>query len=407
YGNDYFFYFQQLLLGASGGAFNLAALPGNIYTAEANATADVYEQSADSYAIFTNNTFSLTDQFDLTVGLRYTIDEKTLESNFDGNAGSCTTALTVFGAAGGLTPTLCLPWTNDNFVGVRSTQDRSDDDLSGTVKGAYRVNENLMSYASYSRGYKAGGFNLDRSQFGPSDPTPFQPNLDTGFDPETVDAYEVGFKTNNAANSLFFNGAIFYQEYSDFQLNTFTGTSFIVTSVPGVISKGAEFDIRYLPEQLEGLTLQGGLVYAETQYDDFEAVDFFAPPRLPGSTISFAPRWSGTLAATYETPFISNWDARFNVSSRFTSRYNTGSNLDPLKEVDDLVVVNARMAFYSDNSPFELEVWAQNLFDEDYYELAFDTPLQGNAATQTAPGTAVGAFLSQPLTFGATARVRF
>ncbi|HBX93722.1 MAG TPA: TonB-dependent receptor, partial [Hyphomonas sp.] len=157
--------------------------------------------------------------------------------------------------------------------------------------GAYRVNENLMSYASYSRGYKAGGFNLDRSQFGPSDPTPFQPNLDTRFDPETVDAYEVGFKTNNAANSLFFNGAIFYQEYSDFQLNTFTGTSFIVTSVPGVISKGAEFDVRYLPEQLEGLTLQGGLVYAETQYDDFEAVDFFAPPRLPGSTISFAPRW--------------------------------------------------------------------------------------------------------------------
>ncbi len=407
YGNDYFFYFQQLLLGASGGAFDLSSLPGNIYTGEANATADVYEQTADTYAIFTNNTFSLSDQFDLTVGLRYTIDEKTLESNFNGEAGSCTTALAVFGPTGGLTPTLCLPWTNDNFVGVSATQDRSDEDLSGTVKGAYRVSENLMSYASYSRGYKAGGFNLDRSQFGPSDPTPFQPNLDTSFDPETVDAYEVGFKTNNAANSLFFNGAIFYQEYSDFQLNTFTGTSFIVTSVPGVISKGAEFDVRYLPEQLEGLTLQGGLVYAETQYDDFEAVDFFAPPRLPGSTISFAPRWSGTLAATYETSFISDWDARFNVSSRFTSKYNSGSNLDPLKEVEELVVVNARMSFYSDNSPFELELWAQNLFDEDYYELAFDTPLQGTAATQTAPGTAVGAFLSPPLTFGATARVRF
>lgn len=159
------------------------------------------------------------------------------------------------------------------------------------MKGAYRVNENLMSYASYSRGYKAGGFNLDRSQFGPSDPTPFQPNLDTGFDPETVDAYEVGFKTNNAANSLFFNGAIFYQEYSDFQLNTFTGTSFIVTSVPGVISKGAEFDIRYLPEQLEGLTLQGGLVYAETQYDDFEAVDFL--PRRVCREARFRSRPAG------------------------------------------------------------------------------------------------------------------
>jgi len=407
YGNDYFFYFQQLLLGASGGLFDLAALPGDIYTGGAKATADVYEQSADTYAIFTNNTFSLTDQFDLTVGLRYTRDEKTLESDFGGNAGSCTTALAVLGASNGLTPTLCLPWTNDNFVGVSATQDRSDDDLSGTVKGSYRFNENVMSYASYSRGYKAGGYNLDRSQFGPNDPTPFQPNTDTGFEPETVDAYEVGFKSNNAANSLFINGAIFYQEYTDFQLNTFTGTSFIVTSVPGVISKGAEFDVRYLPEHLEGLTLQGGLVYAETQYDNFEAVDFFAPPRLPGSTISFAPRWSGTLAATYETSFISDWDARLNVSSRFTSRYNTGSNLDPLKEVDDLVIVNARMSFFNDNSPFELELWAQNLFDEDYYELAFDTPLQGDAATQTAPGTAVGAFLSPPLTFGATARIRF
>ncbi|MCZ4298218.1 MULTISPECIES: TonB-dependent receptor [Henriciella] len=407
FGNDYFFYFQQLLLGASGGAFNLAALPGSIYTGETKATEDIFKQEADTYAIFTNNTFSFTDQFDLTVGLRYTIDEKTLNSDFDGNEGSCSTALAVFGAANGLTPTLCLPWVNDNFVGVSSTQDRSDEDLSGTVKGSYRFSENLMSYASYSRGYKAGGFNLDRSQFGPADPAPFQPNLDTGFDPETVDAYEVGFKSNNAANSLFFNGAIFYQEYNDFQLNTFTGTSFIVTSVPAVISKGAEFDFRYLPEKLEGLTLQGGLVYAETQYDDFEAVDFFAPPRLPGSTISFAPRWSGTLAVTYETSFVRDWDTRFNVSSRYTSRYNTGSNLDPLKEVDDLVVVNARMGFYSDNSPFELEIWAQNLFDEDYYELAFDTPLQGTAATQTSPGTAVGAFLAPPLTFGATARLRF
>jgi outer membrane receptor protein involved in Fe transport len=65
------------------------------------------------------------------------------------------------------------------------------------------------------------------------------------------------------------------------------------------------------------------------------------------------------------------------------------------------------MSFFSGNSPLELELWAQNLFDEDYYELAFDTPLQGTAASQTAPGTAVGAFLSPPLTFGATARVRF
>lgn len=407
YGNDYFFYFQQLLLAASAGAFDLAALPGSIYTGDAGATADVYEQSADTYAVFTNNTLSVTDQFDLTVGLRYTIDEKTLTSDFDGNAGSCATALAVLGAASGLTPTLCLPWTNDNFVGVSATQDRSDEEMSGTVKGAYRFNENVMSYASYSRGYKSGGFNLDRSQFGPTDPMPFQPNLDTGFDPEIVDAYELGFKSNNAANSLFFNGAIFYQEYTDFQLNTFTGTSFIVTSVPGVTSKGAEFDFRYLPEELEGLTLQGGLVYAETQYEDFEAVDFFAPPRLPGSTISFAPRWSGTLAATYETSFVNDWDTRLNLSTRYTSRYNTGSNLDPLKDVDPLVLVNARVSFYSDNSPFELEVWAQNLFDEEYYELAFDTPLQGTAATLTAPGTAVGAFLSPPLTFGATARLRF
>ena len=120
YGNDYFFYFQQLLLGASGGAFDLTALPGSIYTGEAKATEDVYKQEADTYAIFTNNTFSFTDQFDLTVGLRYTVDEKTLDSDFDGNEGSCSTALAVFGAANGLTPTLCLPWVNDNFVGVSS-----------------------------------------------------------------------------------------------------------------------------------------------------------------------------------------------------------------------------------------------------------------------------------------------
>ena len=120
---------------------------------------------------------------------------------------------------------------------------------SGTVKAAYRWNEQVMTYLSAARGYKGGGFNLDRVQSSnglSSGTAGFMPVDDTSFPGEFVDSYELGAKTTWLDGNLLLNGTLFYQEYTDFQLNSFLGTSYVVRSIPEVTSEGVELDVLWL-----------------------------------------------------------------------------------------------------------------------------------------------------------------
>ena len=143
---------------------------------------DHYQPNAKSLAFFTNNTWHATDALDLTLGLRYTNEKKSLSSAYSNPNGSlaCTSALTnptqVVGAlvGRGLTVAqasaaapqvigrICLPWANVQHNGRSTQQEMEEKEWSGTIKAAYRWNENWMTYASAARGYKGGGFNLDR-----------------------------------------------------------------------------------------------------------------------------------------------------------------------------------------------------------------------------------------------------
>lgn len=389
YGNDYFDYWNTIF----GGAFT--AFDGIFWTPGEAASADTFKQDATTIAVFTHNTFELNDQVEATVGLRFTSDEKDANSSFTNGNGSCATALTTPGFPTSLIGFSCLSWQNDLFDGVTTDQSRTDEEVSGTFKLSYRPNENLLTYASYARGYKAGGFNLDRAADGVS------PAVDTSFDAETVDAYEVGAKWNNDTGSLVVNGAVFYQDYADFQLNTFLGTVFVVESIPELTSTGVDLDFRWLPESAEFLTLQGGLTYAETVYGEFDAAGQGLSPRLSGGTIGFAPKWSGSLSATIDSDFVGEWNARYSLSGKYTSEYNSGSNLDPQKDVDGMLLFNGRIVFDKEDSPFSFELWSQNLTNEDYITVAFDTPLQGSN------GSAIATYLAPPRTYGATVKAKF
>ena len=95
---------------------------------------------------------------------------------------------------------------------------------------------------------------------------------------------------------------------------------------------------------------------------------------------------------------------RLTVGIKYSSSYNTGSDLDPRKEQDAFALVNARVSVGPENGRYSVEFWAENLFDTNYQQVAFDAPFQ-NVPTN---GTGViDAFLGQPRTFGATFRVKF
>ena len=371
---------------------------------------DAFEQNAKSSAVFTNLTFHATDALDLTLGLRYTREKKQVDAVLDnpngglgcaaglGNPAQVGAALAGRGVPApyiaAIVPTvigyMCLPWSNVLHDGIVSHQEREEKEWSGTFKAAYRWNPNVMTYASAARGYKAGGFNLDRVQVG------ITPSADTSFPGEFVDSYELGAKTSWQDGNLLLNAALFHQSYTDFQLNSFLGSSYVVRAIPELTTQGLDADLLW-QTGVKGLTLQGGVTYTDAEYGDDPLPDP-ALFRLPGATAGFAPKWQASGSVTYEWDVGSNLVGRFNVGAKYTTEYNTGSDLAPQKMQDAFTLVNARIGIGSRNKRWGVELWGQNLTDETYAQVGFDAPLQTGS---------YNAFLGAPRTYGVTLRVMY
>jgi outer membrane receptor protein involved in Fe transport len=314
----------------------------------------------------------------------------------------------------------CLPFNNPSFNDRQTTQSREENEFTGTAKLAYSPTDDVLGYISYARGYKAGGYNLDRSISSTGTPTGGTGLLavtDTSFLPEFVDSYELGVKTTSFDGSLLFNATFFHQIFENFQLNTFLGTTFVVESIPEVTSTGIDIDAIFLTP-LEGLTFTGGINYADTRYGQFTAADLSNPVRfqqlqlLPGQRLSFAPELSVTGAISYERP-IGSLMARFFLGGKYSTDYNTGSDLLPFKAQDAFTLLNGRIALGTADDRVRVELFGQNLLDKEYYQVVFNQLLQGSAFPSTGAYTTAGdtqtygAFLGQPRTYGVTLRVKY
>ncbi len=420
-------------LGTGGAVFGTGPTP-----VAGQALRDEYQQQSDSLAIFTNNSWHVTDQFDVTLGLRYTYDKKTLEglqtnvgtssATCAGALGNFTTLATLVGggnpaagqaSAGAITARLCLPWTNPFFANRGIRESANDGTLSGTVKAAYRLNDSVLVYGSYARGYKSFGYNQDRVQ-GTVPPTP-QASL--FFPSEDVDSYELGIKTTLFDRSMLLNATYFDQTFENFQLNTFLGTAFVVESIPELTSRGVDADFLWFTP-VEGLSFSGGVTYTKAEYASFTAADLANPANfpglslLPGATPSFAPEWSYVAAVNFNRSIGNGLTAGFSLQGKYMTEYNTGSDLLPYKMQDGFGTVNGRITIGSEDERWTLEAWAQNLTDEEYVQVAYNGFLQGSGFQTTVQpnGTfynpagdtqTIDAFLGAPRTFGATLRLKY
>jgi len=424
-------------------------------------TLDVYTQNSRNYAFFTHNIFHITDQLDLTFGLRYTNERKRFAATFGNDNTACPAqqaALIPFlgvpalaAVAGGLIGLSCQGNATAELNGVSINDRRSEDEFTGTGVISYRPNNDVLIYASYSRGYKAGGFNLDRSALKspilPFAATPGGAQALVGnlqFDPEINTAYEFGVKYSRGPITL--NVVAFRQDFQNFQLNTFNGTVFLVQTINGcstalgdtdrdlsaatgacapddvtfgVRSQGIEVEAQLRPRRDMSLSL--GLTLARTKYRGDLVGNSAGTPLdpalrvLPGNNLSNAPEVVATGAFTW-TPEIGNsgLSGLFYVDARVSDNYNTGSDLFPQKAEDSFAVINARVGLRGPRQQWSIELWAQNLFDTDYAQVAFNSPFQ--AGTTSAPfvdpsfpgGRQIfSAFLAEPRTYGITGRFRF
>ena len=389
---------------------------------------DSYEQGSTSFAVFTNNSWHVTDAFDITLGLRYTKDDKSLDGqqlNTNGNSNTCNATLANAGAIGGVlgasAPTvigrICLPWANSAFTNRTIAEDFDDGELSGTIKASYRLSPEVMVYGSYARGYKSFGYNLDRVQNG------ITPNASLLFPSEVVDSYEAGIKTTLFNRTVLLNATYFDQTFTDFQLNTFLGTAFVVESIPELTSRGVDADFLWFTP-VEGLSFQGGVTYTDAQYGNFTAADLTTPGNfpqlslLPGARASFAPEWSATGSVNFDRSIGNGLRMGMSLAAKYSTDYNTGSDLLPYKQQEALTLLNGRITLGSEDDRWSFEVWGQNLTDEEYVQVAFNAPLQGSAFQSTVQpnGTyfnpaldsqTYDAFLGQPRTYGATLRIKY
>jgi outer membrane receptor protein involved in Fe transport len=448
-------------LGASFGALGPTILAGLDRLSTLNNRGDqrsTYYQDSENYAFFTHNIFKLTDKLSITGGLRYTHEAKDFHADFNNNNTICPaqqanlSPLLASAAVpaelktlvGGIITLTCTGNSTSALNGLDLNNGFKEGEFTGTGVISYKPRSDTLVYASYSRGYKAGGYNLDRSDLTAnvfSSPTNASA-ANLRFDPETVNAYEVGLKFTS--KDFTFNVAGFRQEFKNFQLNTFNGTNFIVENIStcgtslngadrdassatgactaktqhGVVSQGFELEAGLFPAPNYSVNL--GYTYTNTRFrnnlvgsENGQALDA-ALFLLSGSNLSNAPKHTVT-ASTAWTPDIgsSGLTALFYVDGRMTSDYNTGSDLFPEKAQDGFFLMNARVGIRGPQQKWALEVWAQNLLDTNYQQVAFNAPFQGagsQAQTQAFGSTAnqiFSSYLGEPRTYGLTLRSRF
>ena len=427
---------------------------------DVGSTGDIYKQNSRNFALFTHNIFHVTSRFDVTLGVRYTNERKKLNADFNNDNAACVqnqAALTPFLAvpslaavAGGLIGLSCQGNSTAELDGVSIHDKRKEHKFTGTGVLSWKPIDDLLVYGSFSRGYKAGGFNLDRSAL----KSPIATFASFGgaqalvgalqFDPETVNAFELGAKFTT--RGFTFNASLFREDFENFQLNTFDGTVFIVQNINGcnkdlagadrdlsaatgvcddsdvghgVRSQGVELEAFARP--MPDLRINAGLTIADTKYrGDLVGTDDGTPlnpalRRLPGRHVSNAPKTVATGSLAW-TPKIggSGLSGLFYIDARYSSSYNTGSDLFPQKIQDSYTLVNARVGLRGSEDRWGIELWAQNLFDKNYQQVAFNTPFQ--AGTGSAPfvdpaypgGRQIfSTFLAEPRTFGITLRGKF
>ncbi|KTE18657.1 TonB-dependent receptor [Sphingopyxis sp. H050] len=438
---------------------------------------DVYRQNGKNWALFTHNIFHITDKLDFTFGLRYTNDKKKFSATFTNDNTVCTTVqglvlddlsstnATARALAGGLIGLACQGNSTAELNNVSINDKRSEDEFTGTAILSYKPIDDLLVYASYSRGYKAGGFNLDRSALKspilPFAATPGGAQSLVGnlqFDPETVHSYELGAKYSTGPFGL---GLTFFRsDFSSFQLNTFNGTVFLVQNVNGcdtslnggdrdqskftgapnfnaaaattgacaaddvsygVRSEGFELEASLVPAR--DFRMTAGLTYANTKYRSNLVGNNNGAPLdqalrlLPGNNLSNAPELVATGSVAW-TPDIGSGglSGLVYIDGRMTSDYNTGSDLFPQKEQDGYAIFNARIGIRGPDEKWGIEFWGQNIFNKQYAQVAFNSPFQeGGTSTGTAfadpqyPGgrQIFSQFLAEPRTYGVTLRGKF
>lgn len=300
------------------------------------------EIDVDAWAGFGQGTWEFNDQWSLTVGLRYSWENKEYFQDH--------LLQDVFDTAG----------NQVNYVGPRTLEEDWD---AFTPKFGldWRVTEDALVYFSAARGFKSGGWS----------PRPTSGNEGRNpFDPEFMWSYELGAKTGWLDNRLTLNVAGFYNDYSDIQVTTIASRADPVTGAPTLVLNvenvgdaevyGFELEAFALPT--ERLQLQLGVGYMHNEYTSINT-----GVTIPkDSKLVETPPWTLNLGVQYTFPLGSLGQLILRGDGAYRDKtYKDPYNLPELTQ-GDYWLLNARATWISPDEHWQLAVFGRNITDEEY-----------------------------------------
>lgn len=329
------------------------------------------EESASTYAVFGQWTKHLNEYWDITVGGRYTYEDKKAHS-------------VQFGSE--LYTTVPDPNCFAFIPGVCSTHDIKDDfnedNFSPEFNVQWRPNDDAMYYASIRRGFKAGGFdhNLVADSSDPDIMDRFR------FDREEVTAFELGAKLTLADGASQLNIALFRSEFDDLQLGGFLDSSSAintVTNASGATSQGVELDFTWRATQ--GLTLFAAVAYIDSTYDDYVDAPCYTLQTagcvngrqdLSGEKLQFTSDWKGSANAEYIWQLGGGLELVGFLQLSYVDEFPLQADLDPSLFQDEYVKVDARVTLSNANNSWAVSIIGRNLDNELTSNYGDDVPAQ-------------------------------
>ncbi|MDX8356439.1 TonB-dependent receptor [Sphingopyxis terrae] len=364
--------------------FDRFFLPFGLAAGTSNAQVGPYlthlmDQKGTSVAGFAHGEFSLGDHWNIIAGLRYSYERK--RASVDGIAGGDP----VYG-----------PWAILGITPVKAFRATSSDKaLSGTFGIQYKFDRNAMIYATYNRGFKAGGVILDTTGSGTfaSQVLPGSFRAVTNnpvYEPETVDALEGGVKITWLGGRATTNAAVFYNAIQDIQIGQFLGVRYTVLNAQSAKTYGAEFEQRFALSDEFTISAAGSWLPV-ARYGTDPRIGILSGRRFVG-----APKFTGNISLSGENPVSS----ALALTSRFQLQYEGTSFASTVTNVTQsgYALLNMGIGLKSPSAGWSVEAFVNNLTDKRYAVAYINTPLQSGDQN---------AFGGAPRTFGLALRGSF
>jgi iron complex outermembrane recepter protein len=311
----------------------------------------------ESVALFADVNLDLTERLHLGLGIRYTEDSKT-GTVFRANYLGATRSPLLGGAV--RAPLL-----------VRSdyTNERTFDDISPRVALSYDFSDAITGYASWSSGFKSGGFDMRGDAI-------LTPDTVNGYDSETVDSYEIGLK--GRAGPLSFSSSVFYNQYEDQQVTTqvpaIAGIASFVDNVGQSTLYGAEFEGSLF--LTENLTANFAVGYLNSEFDEFLRYNLTTMAYEDISdlvVLQNAPEWTGYFGLTWRGD-VAGGELVVTPSVSYRGDFSMFEFPNPILDQEAYALVDLSLIWTAPSERWSLGLFGKNLTDEEYRVGGYNFP---------------------------------